>query len=55
MPDDPTYVQRMHTKQALAAKHHLQVLELTARDLPHLPARFAPWLPDGTAASIVDI
>lgn len=44
MPNDPNYASKMATKQQLAKKHHLTLVELTVADLPRLANRFAPWL-----------
>lgn len=51
LPNDPAYAERMATKRRLAHKLGINLLELTAADLPHLPAIFAPWLPAGADAS----
>ena len=45
LPNDPAYAVRMELKRQLAKRCGLPLLELTSADLPHLPQRFAKWLP----------
>jgi hypothetical protein len=43
MPDDPTYAKKMCEKTELAARHRLQLIGLTSKDIGRLGEIFADW------------